>query len=146
MGAFCTNGRESCRTYGLRRSSDVVMSVPDGSRVCRRVCAAGWSGVLTNPDATTNCGYCPYASGTEYLAGMNIKLGQRQRDFGIFRFLFFILFFELGACLFLYIHYSHQGLDLWVWADLQVVEKGINAFKDMFILGKGKDSEDAVSN
>jgi ABC-type multidrug transport system ATPase subunit/ABC-type multidrug transport system permease subunit len=41
-------------------------------------------GYLMNPDATTGCGYCPYASGEEYLATLNIKPSQKWRDFGIF--------------------------------------------------------------
>jgi ATP-binding cassette subfamily G (WHITE) protein 2 (SNQ2) len=41
-------------------------------------------GYLTNPDATTNCGYCQYASGVEYMTTLNIKPSDKWRDFGIF--------------------------------------------------------------
>ncbi len=41
-------------------------------------------GYLTNPGATENCGYCPYASGGEYLAALNISPDQKWRDFGVF--------------------------------------------------------------
>ncbi|EHK98891.1 putative ATP-dependent permease PDR12 [Glarea lozoyensis 74030] len=41
-------------------------------------------GYLTNPDATTNCGYCQYASGVEYMATLNVKPSDKWRDFGIF--------------------------------------------------------------
>ena len=42
------------------------------------------SGYLTNPDATSACGYCQYASGDEYLATVNVKHSNMWRDFGIF--------------------------------------------------------------
>lgn len=41
-------------------------------------------GYLTNPDATSNCGYCQYANGSEYLASLNVMPNQKWRDFGIF--------------------------------------------------------------
>ncbi|QSZ29046.1 hypothetical protein DSL72_003556 [Monilinia vaccinii-corymbosi] len=42
------------------------------------------SGYLMNPDATTNCGYCPYASGEEYMNTLNVSPGDKWRYFGIF--------------------------------------------------------------
>jgi ABC-type multidrug transport system permease subunit len=41
-------------------------------------------GYLMNPDATVNCGYCPYASGAEYLSSLSIEPSQKWRDLGIF--------------------------------------------------------------
>ncbi|KAK3695733.1 ABC-2 type transporter-domain-containing protein [Podospora appendiculata] len=41
-------------------------------------------GYLTNPDGMVDCGYCPYASGTEYLTSLNVMPDQKWRDFGIF--------------------------------------------------------------
>ena len=41
-------------------------------------------GYLTNPNASTQCGYCQYRSGEEYLATLNISPDQKWRDFGIF--------------------------------------------------------------
>ncbi|KAK0633924.1 ABC-2 type transporter-domain-containing protein [Immersiella caudata] len=41
-------------------------------------------GYLTNPEDTTNCGYCPFASGDEYLASVGLETGKQWRDFGIF--------------------------------------------------------------
>jgi ATP-binding cassette subfamily G (WHITE) protein 2 (SNQ2) len=45
---------------------------------------ANATGYLTNPDSTTNCGYCPYSSGVDYMATLNIVPGDKWRDFGIF--------------------------------------------------------------
>lgn len=42
------------------------------------------AGYITNPEATSNCGYCPYANGNEYLATLNISPNDKWRDFGIF--------------------------------------------------------------
>jgi len=41
-------------------------------------------GYLLNPAATADCAYCPYSSGDQYLATLNIQAGQKWRDFGIF--------------------------------------------------------------
>ncbi|KAH0596640.1 hypothetical protein MHUMG1_05758 [Metarhizium humberi] len=41
-------------------------------------------GYLVNPNDTDNCSYCPYASGAEYLASLNIEPSQKWRDLGIF--------------------------------------------------------------
>ena len=41
-------------------------------------------GYLTNPDATSNCGFCPYTDGTQYMATLNIVPGDKWRNFGIF--------------------------------------------------------------
>lgn len=41
-------------------------------------------GYLLNPDATSGCMYCPYSSGNDYLATLNIKASDKWRDFGIF--------------------------------------------------------------
>lgn len=41
-------------------------------------------GYLVNPTATTDCQYCPYSVGDQYLTSLNITYEQRWRDFGIF--------------------------------------------------------------
>jgi ABC-type multidrug transport system permease subunit len=45
---------------------------------------SGSPGYLVNPDATTGCQYCPYSSGDEYLATLNLSAEEKWRDFGIF--------------------------------------------------------------
>ena len=42
------------------------------------------SGYLTNPGATSNCGFCPYSNGNEYMAVLNIVPGDKWRNLGIF--------------------------------------------------------------
>ncbi|KAM3071184.1 ATP-binding cassette transporter snq2 [Clarireedia jacksonii] len=42
------------------------------------------SGYLTNPDATSNCGYCPYSNGVEYMRTLNVEPSDKWRNFGIF--------------------------------------------------------------
>ncbi|OIW29031.1 hypothetical protein CONLIGDRAFT_715452 [Coniochaeta ligniaria NRRL 30616] len=61
---------------------------PLGGQTCGRfagkwVSAVG-RGYLMNPDAMGGCAYCPYASGEEFLASLNITPGEKWRDFGIF--------------------------------------------------------------
>jgi ATP-binding cassette subfamily G (WHITE) protein 2 (SNQ2) len=41
-------------------------------------------GYLLNPEATSGCQYCPYSTGNDYLATININAGDKWRDFGIF--------------------------------------------------------------
>jgi ATP-binding cassette subfamily G (WHITE) protein 2 (SNQ2) len=41
-------------------------------------------GYLLNPEATSGCQYCPYSVGNDYLTTLNIKAGDKWRDFGIF--------------------------------------------------------------
>ena len=41
-------------------------------------------GALLNPDANTNCGYCPYSDGTQYLASLNIVPSDKWPYFAIF--------------------------------------------------------------
>lgn len=41
-------------------------------------------GYLLNPDARADCQYCPYSSGDQYLATLNINADEKWRDFGIF--------------------------------------------------------------
>ncbi|KAF2740492.1 ABC transporter-like protein [Polyplosphaeria fusca] len=45
---------------------------------------ASASGYLLDEDAFTNCQYCPYKSGNDYLATLNINPDNKWRDFGIF--------------------------------------------------------------
>ena len=42
------------------------------------------TGYITNPGASSDCGYCQYASGEEYLATLSISPSQKWRDFGVF--------------------------------------------------------------
>ncbi|KAF9892548.1 hypothetical protein FE257_001657 [Aspergillus nanangensis] len=41
-------------------------------------------GYLVNQDATTDCQYCPYKTGSEYMATLNVQDGDKWRCFGIF--------------------------------------------------------------
>lgn len=41
-------------------------------------------GYITNPTESSNCGYCPYTSGTEFSATLNISPDDKWRDLGIF--------------------------------------------------------------
>ncbi|KAJ5475879.1 CDR ABC transporter [Penicillium sp. IBT 31633x] len=42
------------------------------------------AGYLVNPDATADCQYCPYKDGAQYMAGLNVHVGDKWRCFGIF--------------------------------------------------------------
>jgi len=40
-------------------------------------------GLVYNPDATSNCEYCAFANGDQFLASLNLYWSHRWRDFGI---------------------------------------------------------------
>ena len=42
------------------------------------------AGYLTNPAATSNCGYCPYSNGVEYMANLNVVPSDKWKYLGIF--------------------------------------------------------------
>lgn len=44
--------------------------------------AAG--GYLLNPDATSDCQYCQYSVGNQYLETLNVSASDKWRDFGVF--------------------------------------------------------------
>ncbi|KAF2138841.1 uncharacterized protein K452DRAFT_320945 [Aplosporella prunicola CBS 121167] len=46
--------------------------------------ASASTGALLNPEATEGCMFCPYSSGDDYLATLNISADDMWRDFGIF--------------------------------------------------------------
>jgi ATP-binding cassette subfamily G (WHITE) protein 2 (SNQ2) len=63
-----------------------VFNAPPGQS-CSQYAAAFLQqapGYLLNPDATSGCQYCPYSVGNDYLTTLNIKAGDKWRDFGIF--------------------------------------------------------------
>jgi ATP-binding cassette, subfamily G (WHITE), member 2, SNQ2 len=41
-------------------------------------------GYLSNPNATSDCGYCPFSVGDAYLATLEFSWSERWRDLGIF--------------------------------------------------------------
>ncbi|EKV12246.1 ABC drug exporter AtrF [Penicillium digitatum] len=42
------------------------------------------AGYLVNPQATADCQYCPYKDGEQYMANLNVHVGDKWRCFGIF--------------------------------------------------------------
>ncbi|KKY16641.1 putative abc transporter [Diplodia seriata] len=60
---------------------------PPPNQTCRSYAGAfadASPGHLLNPDATSDCQYCPYTTGDDYLSTLNISAGDKWRDFGIF--------------------------------------------------------------
>ncbi|KAK5088657.1 ATP-binding cassette transporter snq2 [Lithohypha guttulata] len=87
------------------------------------------SGYITNPEATANCGYCQYANGAEYLATLNIKPGDKWRDFGIF--LVFVI--SNWALVYFFIYTVRvKGFTFGMGPLFGSVGKGVGAVKNLF--------------
>lgn len=56
-------------------------------------------GVIYNPDALSDCQYCPIANGDQFLAGSSIHYSTRWRDYGIG---FVYIGFNIFMAVFLY--------------------------------------------
>ena len=52
------------------------------SAICWTICFKVLAGFLNNPNATTNCQYCRFNVGDEYLATLGIKYSYRWRNIG----------------------------------------------------------------
>ncbi|KAI4727927.1 hypothetical protein E4T49_04284 [Aureobasidium sp. EXF-10728] len=68
-------------------ANDLARFDPPAGQTCAAYAADYLSrstGYLVNPEATHDCGYCPYSQGSEYAATMDYFYSQRWRDWGIF--------------------------------------------------------------
>ncbi|QIW97286.1 hypothetical protein AMS68_002804 [Peltaster fructicola] len=60
---------------------------PPGGQTCSDYAgsfASSAGGYLLNPNDTSDCQYCPYQNGDQFLATLNISANDKWRDFGIF--------------------------------------------------------------
>jgi len=61
---------------------------PPPGQTCQQYAGAfaanAGAGYLTNPGATSNCGYCPYSNGVEYMAVLNVVPSDKWKYLGIF--------------------------------------------------------------
>ncbi|PWY78679.1 ABC drug exporter AtrF [Aspergillus eucalypticola CBS 122712] len=69
-------------------SSETTHFNPPPGQTCSQyaddwVSSAG-VGYLSNPNATSDCQYCPYANGSQYMHTLNVHDGDKWRCFGIF--------------------------------------------------------------
>ena len=69
--------------------SEMTQFNPPPGRTCGEyagtyVSQLAQSGYLVDANATTDCQYCPYANGREYMHSLNVHDGDKWRCFGIF--------------------------------------------------------------
>ncbi|KAE8244585.1 hypothetical protein A4X13_0g6466 [Tilletia indica] len=78
---------------------------PPAGQTCQQWTAPFLSsngGYLDNPDATSQCMYCPYSVGDDFFTGFGIQFETRGRDIGIFcAYIFFNLIVLLTAAKYL---------------------------------------------
>lgn len=65
------------------------------------------SGYIANPDATSDCAYCIYSVGDDYLKHISASYSNLWRNFGIF---FIYIFFNLFAMVFFYYWLHVRGV------------------------------------
>lgn len=68
-------------------STEIAYFNPPPSQTCSEYASAFVflsGGYLTNPSATSDCGYCAYRNGVEYLATLNVKPSDKWPYLGIF--------------------------------------------------------------
>jgi ATP-binding cassette subfamily G (WHITE) protein 2 (SNQ2) len=86
-------------------------------------------GYLMNPNDTANCGYCPYADGSEYLRTMGISPDTKWRNFGIF-----LVFCVTNWMLVYFFVYTVRvkGMSFGFGALFRGIDKVLAAFKGLF--------------
>ena len=97
-------------------------------------------GYLTNPSANSNCGYCPYRTGEEYLSTINVSPGDKWRDFGIF--LVFVCTNWMLVYFFIYF-VRVRGYSFGMGYLFGVVGKLVGAGKGLFGRKEKKESEES---
>jgi len=69
-------------------SGEAALFNPPPGQSCSQYASAfvqsAGRGYLTNPAATSDCGYCPYKNGTEYMATLNVVPSDKWKYFGVF--------------------------------------------------------------
>ncbi|KAL2022942.1 hypothetical protein VTK56DRAFT_4157 [Thermocarpiscus australiensis] len=95
-------------------------------------------GYLMNPNATADCGYCPYANGSEYLAALNISPEHKWRDFGIF----LVFCFTNWALVYFFIYTVRvKGMSFGLGPLFRGVDKALGAVKGLFTRRSGESGE-----
>ncbi|KAK4150582.1 hypothetical protein C8A00DRAFT_46061 [Chaetomidium leptoderma] len=86
-------------------------------------------GYLMNPDDTSNCGYCPYANGSEYLQTLGISPDTKWRNFGIF-----LVFCVINWLLVYFFVYTVRvkGMSFGFGPLFRAIGKGVGAVKGLF--------------
>lgn len=68
--------------------SEAAIFNPPPGQTCQQYASAfvtsAGQGYLINPTATSECGYCPYSNGIEYMRGLNVTPDDKWRNMGIF--------------------------------------------------------------
>ncbi|KAL2148073.1 hypothetical protein VTH82DRAFT_2479 [Thermothelomyces myriococcoides] len=98
-------------------------------------------GYLLNPDATSDCAYCPYVDGTEYLESIGISPDTKWRNFGIF------LVFCVTNWMLVYFFIYTVRIKGWTFGFgplFRMIDKVVGAVKGLFKSRKSDDKEAAA--
>lgn len=101
VGGLAASGLHN-REVHCSRKEMAIFDPPSGStcgQYLQKYLAAGAPGELYNPDATTNCKYCPISNADQFLAAVSISWSHVWRDFGIG---WAFVVFNVAAAIFLY--------------------------------------------
>lgn len=118
---FNTPNGETCQTYAGAFAS-----------------SAG--GYFLNPDATSDCQYCPYSVGNQYLETLNISASDKWRNFGIFLAFcisnWALVYFLIWSC-------RVKGWSFGMGWLFGTLGKGVGKVKGLFKKKEDKTSEDS---
>ncbi|KAJ5016581.1 Brefeldin A resistance protein [Colletotrichum sp. SAR 10_99] len=92
------------------------------------------TGYLENPNATSNCGYCPYNNGGEYMRTLNVFLTDKWPSFGI------LIAFAVANWALVYFFVYTVRIRRWTFG-VSTVAKVLSGIVHKFRGGKQKEAE-----
>ncbi len=117
---------------------------PPPGQTCQQYAGAfaanAGSGYLTNPDATSDCGFCPYSNGVEYMKILNVTPSDKWKCLGVFA----AFVFSNWALVYFFIYTVRvRGWTFGMSTLFSTLGKGVSIVKDgvMMMIGGGKGKE-----
>lgn len=118
---------------------------PPPGQTCQQYAGAfaanAGSGYLTSPDATSDCGFCPYSNGVEYMKILNVIPSDKWKCLGVFA----AFVFSYWALVYFFIYTVRvRGWTFGMSTLFSTLGKGVSIVKDgvmMMMIGGGKGKE-----
>ncbi|CRK18696.1 hypothetical protein BN1723_011660 [Verticillium longisporum] len=99
------------------------------------VSSVAGAGYLEDPSATSDCGFCPYNDGGEYMASLNVQAGDKWPAFGI------MVAFAVANWALVYLFVYAFRVRGWTFG-LGGLSGRVAAVKARVVRGRGQEGED----